>query len=89
MPLSASSTVTQKPCGSNPPRGIATQAVLSASLAARTQERKRNVLPLPAGAETSVTRAAPASRSKSSRRETIPPREAADAMALSKGATDA
>src|SRR5690606_41195202 len=44
-------------------------------------ERSRNVFPLPAGAEISVTRAAPSSRSKSAGRATTPPLAAAEPLA--------
>ena len=54
-----------------------TQAVLSLSRASAIHDRSRNVLPLPAGAETMTTRAASASRWTSSPRLTMPPLTAA------------
>ena len=54
-PRSASTTDSQKRCASRSSRSTDTQAVRSPRPAASIHDRSRTVLPLPAGAETSVT----------------------------------
>ena len=58
MSRSASATEIQNRRGSRSLPGTDTQAARSASPAAPIQDRSKNVLPLPAGADTWVTRAA-------------------------------
>ena len=73
---SASATEIQNRCGSRCSGPTATQAARSARPESSIQERSKIVFPLPAGAERLTTRPASPSRSKSSRRETMPRRTA-------------
>ena len=61
----ASSTDSQNDCGSRSPRPTGTHAVLAPRPAALTHDRSSTVFPLPAGADTTVTRAAARSRANS------------------------
>jgi hypothetical protein len=70
---SAPSTDSQNRCGSRSSRPTGTNAARPARPAWPIQDRSSIVLPLPAGADTTVTRADPPSRSHSPGRETTPP----------------
>lgn len=59
---SAPATESQKCCGSRSSRPTATHPVLSRRPASLIQDCSSTVLPLPAGADTTITRAGPASR---------------------------
>ena len=76
----ATSTESQNRFGSSSPRSTATHAALSSRPASPIQARSSDVLPLPAGADTSVTRRASARRSNSSRRATMPGATCASAV---------
>jgi FAD/FMN-containing dehydrogenase len=69
---SAASTDSQNRCGSRSPRPAGTHAARSSRPAALIQDRSSAVFPLPGGADTKVTCAAP-SRPNSRGRETTPP----------------
>lgn len=62
VPRSASATDTQNRCGSRSSRCTATHPARSARPDSLIQDRSSTVFPLPAGAETSVTRLARSSR---------------------------
>ena len=79
---SAPSTESQNRCGSRSSPCTGTHAASPARFASAIQEASRSVFPLPAGADTSVTRPAPSSRAKSPGRETSPSRTAGAAGAL-------
>ena len=70
---SAPTTETQKFCGSRSSRPAGTHATRPAGAASLIQDRNSTVLPLPGGADTTVTRAGALSRSNSSGRATTPP----------------
>ena len=70
---SAPATDSQNRCGSRSARPAATHAARPASPPSAIQDRSSTVLPLPAGADTTVTRAGPPSRPNSPGRATTPP----------------
>src|SRR6185437_8799568 len=70
---SASSTDSQNACGSRSSRPTDTHAVLSIRPASPIHDRSNTDFPLPGGAEITVTRADPPSRSNSPVRDTTPP----------------
>jgi hypothetical protein len=70
---SAPSTDSQNRCGSRSSGPAATHAARPARPAALIQDRSNTVLPLPAGADTTVTLAAPVRRPISPGRATTPP----------------
>ena len=69
---SAPSTESQNLCASRSSRPTSTHAARSPRPASPIQDRSSTVLPLPGGAETTVTRAGPSSRSHSPGRDTTP-----------------
>ncbi len=69
---SAASTDSQNRCGSRSPRPTGTHAARPATPARLIQDRNSTVFPLPADADTTLTRAAP-SRPNSRGRDTTPP----------------
>ena len=73
---SAPSTDSQNRCGSRSSPCTGTHAAHAARPLSAIQERTRSVFPLPGGADTSVTRPAAPSSSKSPGRETTPARTA-------------
>ena len=70
---SAPSTDSQNRCGSRSPRPAGTHAARPAKPVSLIQDRSSTVLPLPAGADTTITRAGAASRPNSRGRATTPP----------------